>query len=70
MNFQVNYRQTAHLRNMLDSFGVAYKKASPNVTETSCRNGDVLKIIEFENGEFGIVGMSMEDAYKAAVFLS
>ena len=70
MNFQVNYRQTARLRNMLDSFSVVYKKASPNVTEIPCRNGDVLKIIEFENGEFGIVGMSMEDAYKAAVFLS
>lgn len=55
---------------MLDSFSVVYKKASPNVTEISCKNGDVLKIIEFESGEFGIVGMSVEDAYKAAVFLS
>lgn len=70
MNSQVNYRRSAHLRDMLDSFGVVYKKASPNVTEISCRNGDVLKIIEFKSGEFGIVGMNVEDAYKAAVFLS
>ena len=68
--YSKRFKQTKHMRGVLDSFSVAYTMVSPNITEISCRNGGVLKIIESESGEFSIVGMSVEDAYKAAVFLS
>ncbi len=68
--YNERFKQTKHMCDVLDSFNVAYTRTSPNTTEVSCRNGGVLKIIEFGSGEFDIVGMSMEDACKAAVFLS
>ena len=68
--YNERFKQTKNMCDVLDSFNVSYMRTSPNTTEVSCRNGDVLKIIEFGSGEFDIVGMSMEDACKAAVFLS
>lgn len=62
--------KTTLLCRKLDDYNVGYERVTHNETNVFCRNGDVLKVIESDDGSFGIVGMGTENAFKAAVFLS